>query len=199
MRIIAGKLKGRKLVAPSLSSVRPASERVRESIFSSLESMRSFCGLKVLDLFAGSGAVAMEALSRGAEQAILVELDKRVVSVIRENIQTLSLSSVCSVVHSDVMKFVGRRNDFGYFFDLVFVDPPYDLLVDEWIFKSLVERNWVQNGSMLVYERRTKSAGEMSNSSNEYAKMLKEKRYGGTLVQFFEFYHEDCGIKRNDG
>ena len=118
MRVVAGKYRGRRLAAPSGTSVRPTSDRVREALFSILGDIE---GLRVLDLFAGSGAVAIEALSRGAASATLVEDDRRAIAAIRANLEQLD-HPAAEVVRADAIAWLGGRRGP---YDLVFLDPPY--------------------------------------------------------------------------
>ncbi|MGH8902913.1 MAG: 16S rRNA (guanine(966)-N(2))-methyltransferase RsmD [Egibacteraceae bacterium] len=120
MRVIAGSAKGRRLRAPRGRAVRPTSDRVREALFSSLGDR--IPGASVLDLFAGSGALGIEALSRGAGRAVLVERDPRAVAVIDENLERTGLAGRAQVVRDDAARFCQAP---GTAFDVVFADPPY--------------------------------------------------------------------------
>jgi 16S rRNA (guanine966-N2)-methyltransferase len=119
MRIVAGEFRGRRLQAPRGSSTRPTADRVREALFSMLGEVG---GLRVLDLFAGSGALGIEALSRGAASAVFVERDHAAVAAIRRNIEAIGVAET-AVRRRDVLAFLGSCRES---FDLVFVDPPYD-------------------------------------------------------------------------
>jgi len=119
MRVIAGELGGRRLRSPRGEATRPTSERVREAVFSMLGELG---GLRVLDLFAGSGALGIEALSRGAAAATFVDHDERALAAVRANLE--SLGAAARVVKSDAPAFLER--DSGALYDLVFLDPPYD-------------------------------------------------------------------------
>ena len=118
MRVVAGRYRGRRLTAPRGTSVRPTSDRVREALFSILGDIE---GLRVLDLFAGSGALAIEALSRGAASATLVENDPAALDAIRANLAPLP-DAHAEVVRADALAWLGGRRGP---FDLVFADPPY--------------------------------------------------------------------------
>jgi 16S rRNA (guanine(966)-N(2))-methyltransferase RsmD len=124
VRIIAGELKGQRLVAPKGWKVRPTSDRVREAIFSALG--ERVVGARVLDLYCGTGALAIEALSRGAEHAVLVDQDTRPAL---GNVQRLGLAERTELVRSDVGRWLGKVSPAGAAgkFDLVFVDAPYKL------------------------------------------------------------------------
>jgi 16S rRNA (guanine966-N2)-methyltransferase len=118
VRIVAGEFRGRRLAAPRGVRTRPTADRVREALFSMLGDVS---GARVLDLYAGSGALGIEALSRGAESAMFVERDARAAGVIERNLASLGLDQ--PVLRHDVLRFLAREKGI---FDLVFVDPPYD-------------------------------------------------------------------------
>jgi 16S rRNA (guanine966-N2)-methyltransferase len=118
MRVVAGRHKGRRLRAPAGAGTRPTADRVREALFSILGPVD---GLRVLDLYAGSGALGIEALSRGADSAVFVERDPRAVAAIERNLESLGVEE--EVLRDDVVRFLRRGSGT---FDLVFCDPPYD-------------------------------------------------------------------------
>lgn len=122
MRIIAGSFKGRRLKAPSWPGLRPTSDKLRETLFNVWGARAQ--GAHVLDAYAGTGAVGLEALSRGAASATFVERDPRAVRLVRENVAALGLESQTTVVQSAVEGFSPSREGR---FDLVFADPPYDV------------------------------------------------------------------------
>ena len=128
-RVVAGAARGRRLAVPPGRGTRPTSDRAREALFSSLESMiGAWSGRRVLDLYAGSGAVGLEALSRGAAHALLVESDGRAARTIADNVATLGLSGAV-VRHGTVEKVLGDGLP-GPAYDVVFADPPYDVADD---------------------------------------------------------------------
>jgi 16S rRNA (guanine966-N2)-methyltransferase len=118
MRVVAGEFRGRRLQAPRGVRTRPTADRVREALFSILGDVS---GARVLDLYAGSGALGIEALSRGAESAVFVERDPRAATAIRRNLDALGVEQ--DVIRQDVLRFLARGEGT---FDLVFCDPPYD-------------------------------------------------------------------------
>lgn len=121
MRVVAGLAGGRRLRSPARRQLRPTSERVREALFSSLMSRGAVDGARVLDLFAGTGALGIEALSRGATSATFVEADPAAVEAIAANLAATGLAGA-TVVHADVARFL---DDPGGWYDLVLCDPPY--------------------------------------------------------------------------
>jgi 16S rRNA (guanine966-N2)-methyltransferase len=125
MRIVAGELRGRKLVAPESGTTRPTTDKVREAVFNALGSLDVVDGARVADLYAGSGALGIEALSRGAEHCTFVERDRGALSAIHANIAALGLTGRSRVISGDAAKMGA-----GLDVDLVFADPPYDF--DAW-------------------------------------------------------------------
>ena len=121
MRVISGELGGRKLVAPDGTTTRPTTDKVRQAVFNSLGSMGVIEGATVADLFAGSGALGIEALSRGAEHCLFVERDRNALRALRENIATLGLAERSTVHATDVMAWVPAMRGV----DIAFIDPPY--------------------------------------------------------------------------
>jgi 16S rRNA (guanine966-N2)-methyltransferase len=123
VRVVAGRLGGRRLQAPKGRDTRPTSDRVREALFAMLDPLQ---GARVLDLFAGSGALAIEALSRGAAFATLVERDARAITVIRANLEALALGADAAlVVHATARAALRDASTRGDAYDLVLLDPPY--------------------------------------------------------------------------
>ena len=125
MRVVAGSAGGRRLRAPAGRKVRPTTDMVREAVFSSLASLNAVEGKRVVDLFAGTGALGIEALSRGASSAVFVEADPTAIAVIRANLADTGLARGATVVRSDAIRWVRDAAASGGRFDLVFADPPY--------------------------------------------------------------------------
>ena len=123
MRIVAGRLKGRTLKGPTNVGLRPTSDRLRETLFNVLGNRVE--GARVLDGFAGTGAVGLEALSRGATRVTFVERDRSALAVIRDNISKCGVAPACEVVQADMQEVAAREPGLGRF-GLVFLDPPYD-------------------------------------------------------------------------
>lgn len=176
-RVIGGIAKGRTLKVPA--SARPTADRVRESVFTAMEHrLGSFEGLSVIDLFAGSGALALEALSRGAASAIAVESNRKAAEVIRSNAQTLGLPLRVEV--QDAFRMVASRSAAG--FDVIFADPPYESFSDEQISKLLDDiRNngWLAEDGWLVLER---SGRKPMLTLPPGAVESEERKYGDTSV-----------------
>lgn len=124
MRVVAGTLRGRKLVAPEGLQVRPTAERVRQATFNALDHRGVVRGARVVDLFAGSGALGIEALSRGATHVTFVETDKAALACIRQNLEHVGMTAQATIVRADVARWVRGGSAAGTV-DLLFADPPY--------------------------------------------------------------------------
>ena len=123
MRVVAGAFRSRILKAPAGSQTRPTTDRARETLFNILGNIFSFEGIRVLDLFAGSGALAIEALSRGAREAVFVEKDHRAIDAIKQNVNALELNTCARISSLDVYLFLKKE---ASSYDLIFADAPYD-------------------------------------------------------------------------
>lgn len=156
MRIIAGKYRGRKVRTTVGEGYRPATSRVREALFSMLESRSVFSDeLRVLDLFAGSGSLAFEALSRGATQALLVETNPKAAELILKTAADLELAPGTLQVSSEpVQKLLARAPALPY--GLVFIDPPYAENTVPDVLKLLLKKKWLLPGAFVVAEVETK-------------------------------------------
>ena len=157
-RIIAGAARGRRLAVPP-AGTRPTSDRVRESLFSALDSaLLSWSGRRVIDLYAGSGALGLEAVSRGASHALLVERDHRAVEVIRANIAAVGLAGAV-VVDRDVEQVLTEPLS-APAYDVVLADPPYDLAEPRVtaVLTALAAGGWLADGATVVIERAARPA-----------------------------------------
>ena len=174
-RIIAGIWGGRRLATPRGSDTRPTSDRVREALFSSLESeLGSFEGLRVLDLYAGSGALGLEALSRGAEWADFVEKNRAAAGVIGKNMAELGVPKARARVHVEpVDRFLGQVRD-G--FDLIFLDPPYSTPAAE-VMQVVTA---LPQGGLVVVERSSRDPFTWPDNRTG----LRERAYGETTLWY---------------
>ena len=157
-RVIAGQAGGRRLAVPAGRDTRPTSDRAREGLFATIASMAGpLAGARVLDLYAGSGAVGLEALSRGAGHVLLVESGARASRVIRENITALALPG--AEVITDRVERVLARGPAGDRYDIVFADPPYAMPGEEVsrLLGCLTDRTWLAPGGLVIVERATRS------------------------------------------
>jgi 16S rRNA (guanine(966)-N(2))-methyltransferase RsmD len=178
LRVIAGSARGRKLVAPR-HHARPTTDRTKEALFSSLGAA-TVAGATVLDLYAGSGALAIEALSRGAARAVLVDRDPSAEAAIRANLRTTGFADVARVQRSTVAAFLTSTIAEAPF-DLLFLDPPYGVSgaeVDR-VLASLAEHRLVAIGGTVVVER--PKAGEPVTMPAQWG-IERERAYGDTLL-----------------
>ncbi len=178
-RIIAGTVGGRTLRTPAGRGTRPTSDRVREALFSALEARGAVAGARVLDLYAGSGALGLEALSRGAEDAIFVESDQRALRTVRANIAQLGFDDRTQVIAMSVLPAVARVGPHPV--DLVLVDPPYDLAEADLgdVLGALTDESWLAPGGLVVVERSSRSPAPAWSVEYE---VEKPRRYGETTV-----------------
>lgn len=152
MRIIAGSLARRRLTAPSGRTTRPTGDRVREALFMHLQTAwldGTFDGLDVLDLYAGSGALGLEALSRGARSVTFVEHDRGALRALEENVRTLEVRQQCRIVKGTLPAAAARL---GGPFDLVLMDPPYAFRDVEALVQALEQTGALSDDALLVYE-----------------------------------------------
>jgi len=156
--VIAGEAGGRRLAVPDGRDTRPTSDRAREGLFGTISSiLGSLAGARVLDLYAGSGAVGLEALSRGAEHVLLVEHGARAARVIRENIEAIGLPG--AVLVADRVERVLARGPGGGRYDMVFADPPYAMPGEDVaaMLGALAGQGWLAPGALVIVERATRS------------------------------------------
>jgi 16S rRNA (guanine966-N2)-methyltransferase len=185
-RIVAGRAGGRRLKVPPRGT-RPTSERVREALFSSLDARMDLKGAVVLDLYAGSGALGLEALSRGASHAMLVESDAKASAVIRDNITVIGLPG--AVLRSaPVAAVLAAGADREY--DIVFADPPYAIAEDAVadVLTALVDHGWVGEGTIVVLERSTRAPETTWPTGFVVGRIRK---YGETRVEIAACYGAD--------
>jgi 16S rRNA (guanine966-N2)-methyltransferase len=183
MRITGGEFRGRSLVAPSGQSVRPTSDRVRQAIFNILaHGDFALEGARVIDLFAGSGAMGLEALSHGASYALFVEDAASSRAAIRRNIEALGLTGRTRIFRRDATKLgpipAGLKP-----FDLAILDPPYGKGLITPTLAALADGGWLEAGAHLVIETRTGEALELP----EGFALADERTYGDTSVRFADF------------
>lgn len=180
-RIVAGTLGGRRLTMPPGRTTRPTSDRVREALFSSLATLVELDGCRFADLYAGSGAVGIEALSRGAAHALFVEQDPRTARVLKANLAALGVAGDAAVVVAPVARAVVAPAAAPY--DVVFADPPYELPDSDLtgVLDHLVAGGWLAPDSLVVLERGTRSGAP---SWVQGLTGLRSRRYGETTLWY---------------
>ena len=179
-RVIAGAAGGRRLAVPPGTGTRPTSDRAREGLFSSWESLLgTLSGVRVADLYAGSGAVGLEALSRGASHALLVEADARAARIVRDNVRTLGLPG--AEVRTGKAEQIVTGPAPGDPYDVVFLDPPYAVTNDDLgeILLTLRAQGWLADDALVTVERSTRGGEFVWPQGFE---PVRARRYGeGTL------------------
>jgi 16S rRNA (guanine966-N2)-methyltransferase len=179
MRVVAGTAKGLHLDVPPGRDVRPTADRVREALFSSLgERVR---GARVLDLFGGSGALAIEALSRGAASAVIVELNRRTADVIDGNLARAGLAGGARLVRGDALKAISRLASAGLAFDVAFLDPPYASDLAARALAALIAAGLLAAGGIAVVEHDKRRSIETPPGLS----VLAVKTYGDTALTIY--------------
>lgn len=179
MRIIGGEAGGRIIQAPSGTKTRPTTDRVREALFSILESHRPLVGIRLLDLYAGSGALALEGISRGAASALCVEANAHAVTVLRRNIQTLGYQAQCRIWPFSVEKALKKFTD--EHFQLIFADPPYDT-DPQTVLQPLSTTSLQKIDDLFVYEHSSKRP--LPNTFDDYVS-LTHRVYGDSALTIY--------------
>lgn len=186
MRIISGTARGRQLATFSGSGIRPTPDRVREALFSKLNSrFGSFAGLKVLELFAGSGAQSLESLSRGAESAVMVDSSRQAQQLIEENISRCKFETKARLLKQDVFTGISQLSASAPF-DLILLDPPYNLnLIAKTL--TIIESLQLLSGDGIIC---AESASNEVVTDCGRLKLIESRKYGSTSIHLFS-WNED--------
>jgi 16S rRNA (guanine966-N2)-methyltransferase len=177
MRITGGEFGGRTIAVPKSGAIRPTQDRVREALFSIIQC--EIPGAKVLDLFAGTGAVGLEALSRGAVGATFVEVNAKHLAVLRRNVETFGKMPVADIVRSDAYRYIGAYSGAG--FDIAFADPPYALGEERGyssVLATLAGRGVVRPGGLFIAEM----TAVQSSEDTPGWELLRDRTYGKTRL-----------------
>lgn len=180
MRIIAGKHRGRILHTVNDLSVRPATDRVKSAIFNSLQSRIDWNGATVLDLFAGSGSIGLEALSRGAKNITFVESSSPVLEFLKNNILNLNEEVNCNIIPISVEQYLSSSHSP---FSIVFADPPYEDSELPQLPQKIFFSNLVEQDGLLVIEHPVKLKFDLTDE----IRCVRNSNYGRTAVSFFQF------------
>ena len=181
MRVVAGELRGRRLSAAPGREIRPTSERARAGLFDWLG--ERVAGARVLDLFAGTGALGIEALSRGASEAVLVERSRDALRALRKNVSDLALDARAHVVERDLARGFGARVTERAPFDLVFADPPYE---GGWLARLLACETLaplLTRDAIVITERSTRGSQAPASA---WLRFRASKRYGETVFDWYD-------------
>jgi 16S rRNA (guanine966-N2)-methyltransferase len=196
MRIIAGRAKGKRLHSPRGRGIRPTADRVKESIFNILG--EQWEGIRVLDLFAGTGSLGLEAVSRGAEEVVFIEKSRSALDLLKKNIFLCGFDSNAVVLPMSVphgLTLMGQRRQF---FHLIFADPPYDRgWVERTIGQILIHRVLTEDGLVVIEH------GPNESPAQRHGKLaiLRQKTYGETTITFlgFKMVDKKRGVADPDG
>ncbi|WP_087973035.1 16S rRNA (guanine(966)-N(2))-methyltransferase RsmD [Oceanobacillus rekensis] len=176
MRVIAGNLKGRQLKAVSGSTTRPTTDKVKESVFQVMGPF--FNGGNVLDLFAGSGSLGIEALSRGMEYGVFVDKHPKAIHTIKENLKSVQLDQRSEVFRAEAHRALKAAAKRELKFDLILLDPPYGMVDYEEILSDIVKLELIKSGGTIYCEH---NFTEKMPSKLDNLKAVKKDRYGGTI------------------
>ena len=179
MRIISGKARGIKLNTLEGNETRPTAERVKEAIFSMLQFELE--DREILDLFSGSGQMALEAISRGAAHAVIVEKSKKAISIIESNVEKTKLKDQCTVKNSDCFDFIRTNREKK--FDVIFIDPPYAAKLYEPVLKELKSNDMLKPSTVIVCES---DFDILSDELYSVYKIRKISKYGKTIITLLE-------------
>jgi 16S rRNA (guanine966-N2)-methyltransferase len=184
MRIVGGHFKGRPIAAPEGRDTRPTSDRAREAMFNILAHAQWSAGIegrRVLDLFAGSGALGLEAMSRGAAFALFVETDSGARGTIRDNVEALGLFGSTRIHRRDATDLGLKPAGLGEPFDLVFLDPPYGKGLGEAAMAKLISGGWISADALIVFE-----CGADEQPATPDFELLDTRDYGAAKVLFLK-------------
>jgi len=182
LRIIGGELKGRKLRSVKGTNTRPTADRTREAIFNIIAFQVR--GSTVLDLFAGTGAFGIEALSRGAESAVFIDSNSQSITVLRENLAELPLESPNRVIRWDLTRNLNCLHSLSFTFNLIFMDPPYPKNLIAPALEHLDASHFLENGARIIVEH---SHREPVAPDRLPFEIVDRRRYGKTLVSFLNY------------
>lgn len=179
MRIIRGTLKGRRLATPKGSQTRPTSDRIKESIFDILGS--EIEGKSVLDLYAGTGNLGIEALSRGAKKIVFVEKGRQALQLITKNLARCGMTVWAEILPKDALRAIGILNQRGERFDLIFIDPPYERgLIQKTLMKLKSQMVYHEDSILILQHNRREPLPEGLNEFH----LIHQRKIGDTLISF---------------
>lgn len=179
MRVISGQNKGRKLKSANIQGLRPTSDRVKEALFNMLSPFLNE-EIVVADLFAGTGNVGIEFLSRGVKEVVFVEKNEKCVSLIKENLKSLGLSEKAKIFKMDVLRFLNSK--YCPVFDIIFLDPPYKSTYHKECIEEILKNNKISQNGLIIVE----SSLDFCFDHVELT-LLKQREYGDTKITIFCF------------
>ncbi|MCC3381400.1 16S rRNA (guanine(966)-N(2))-methyltransferase RsmD [Paenibacillus farraposensis] len=182
MRVVSGSAKGRPLKAVPGTGTRPTTDKVKEALFSMIGPY--FDGGVALDLFAGSGGLGIEALSRGMDKAVFIDMESKSIDVIKENLRKTGLAEQAEVFRNDAGRALKALAKRGVFFDAVFLDPPYRLKHGDELMSRMAELNLLRSGAVIVLEY---ESGHTYPESFGPFEQVKKTVYGETALSIYQF------------
>ncbi len=182
MRIIAGHNRGRKLKSVPGMKTRPTADRVKEAVFSSIDEY--LYGCRFLDVFGGTGNISLEAVSRGAEEAVILEKDADALKIIQENIKACGQEQRCRVMRGDSISSLDALGRQGKQFDLIYVDPPYQAGLYETVLEKIQTKKLLAQEGLILLECAKNASISLENS---IFFIYKEKNYGDTRVVYVKY------------
>lgn len=180
MKVISGTLRGRNIKGYNIDGTRPTMDRVKESLFASINSYLN--DSVVLDLFAGSGNLGIEAISNGSGKCYFVDNNKNCIKVINDNINTFGISDKCEVINRDYRDALKYFRDNNIKFDLILVDPPYDYVICNEILTLVDSYKLLNDGGIIVLEYREDKIEDVSDNYE----LLKNKKYGDKYISIYK-------------
>ncbi|MCZ8520106.1 MULTISPECIES: 16S rRNA (guanine(966)-N(2))-methyltransferase RsmD [Paenibacillus] len=193
MRVISGSAKGRPLKAVPGMGTRPTTDKVKEAVFSMIGPY--FDGGRVLDLFAGTGGLSIEALSRGMEAAVLTDTDKKAVETIHQNLKAAGFTDRAEVYRNDALRALRALSKREAQFDLVFLDPPYRLKLIPDLLQELQEGGLLAEGARVVIEHDAEDAFEGDTGTLEW---MRRAEYGDTAITIFRHHSGPAPEEENE-
>lgn len=194
IKIIGGEARGRKIFSVGIKSVRPAMAIVRKSIFDTLSN--EIIGKKVLDLFAGTGSVGFEALSRGAKFCAFVDIEKKCVEAIQQTAKSLNWEGRSAIFLADVFRCDRKLSALGLTFDFLFIDPPYDLFNSPakvadllFLFRKFEAFNLIFSNTKIIIEHRKNQIEKFFSDVIYGYKIYRQRRFGSTVLSFVSKSH----------
>lgn len=185
MRIIAGLAKGRKLLSPEGMGTRPTLDRIKESIFNIIQGRVSEA--RVLDIFAGTGSLGLEAASRGAKECYLIDKGESTFKYLKQNIENLNFKHICKCLNMDSYTALRELGEKGLIFDLIFIDPPYSKNMIPSAVDIICEKGLLYKEGLIVSKI---DSSEPLYEGNAEIKLADHRKYGNTTVCFYR-YRED--------
>lgn len=182
MRIIGGGFKGRRIIFPKSPHIRPTQDKIREALFNVIAP--DINGAAVLDLFAGSGALGLEAISRGATHVTFVDNNSLCIRVIKENLDSLGATDRADVFKTDVIRAIEKIHRSGNKFDIVFLDPPYYKGLAKKILIKLSHYDILAHNNIIVAEHYKKDL--IPDNINKIILLFKQKKFGDTVLSFYK-------------